>query len=132
MKTVKRPRRRSVPVAVLALSAFIVNGCHTVTRVTLPDSTPPPANAAVFALLKAGDNVRVTLRTGEKAAFTVAEVQPEGLVATDGRHVSCRDMAQLEERSLSPGRTAALVAGICAAVFVGFIVLLSQAPFVPQ
>jgi hypothetical protein len=132
METVRRPRHTSGPVAVVVLGAFIFNGCHTVTRVTLPDSTPPPANAAVFGLLKAGDNVRMTLRTGEKAAFTVAEVQAEGLVATDGRHFSYRDMAQLEERSLSRGRTAGLVAGICAAVFVGFIVLLSQAPFVPQ
>jgi hypothetical protein len=92
---------RVPPITVVLLSAFILNGCHSLTRVALPDSTPPPPNAAVFAQLKAGDDVRVTLRTGEKVTFTLAEVQAEGLVAKDGRRYAFSDTRQIERRHIS-------------------------------
>jgi len=94
-------RLRVLPITVILLSAFILNGCHSLTRVALPDSTPPPPNAAVFAQLKAGDDVRVTLRTGEKVTFTLAEVQAEGLVAKDGRRYAFSDTRQIERQHIS-------------------------------
>ena len=88
-------------VAIVLLSALVLSGCHSMTRVALPDATPPPPNAAVFAHLKAGDDIRVTMRTGEKVTITLAEVQTEGLVAEGGRHIPFRDMAQIEKRHIS-------------------------------
>ena len=108
-------RLRTPAVTIVLLSALVLSGCHSMARVALPDSTPPPPNAAVFAHLKAGDNIRVTMQTGEQVTFTLAEVQTEGLVAQDGRHIPFRDMAQIEKRHISPGRTVGLVVGIFAA-----------------
>jgi hypothetical protein len=101
---------RSLPVTVVVLSAFILNACHAATRVTLPDSTPPPPTAAVFAQLKAGDTVRATMRTGEKVTFTLAEVQAEGVVAKDGRHIPFVDIWQLEKRHISGTKTVMAIA----------------------
>jgi len=103
-------RLRSLPVTIVVLSAFILNGCQTLTRITLPDSTPPPPNAAVFAQLKAGDTVRVTMRTGEKVTFTLEEVRAEGVVAKDGRHISFGDIRQLEKRHISGTKTVVTIA----------------------
>jgi hypothetical protein len=115
-------RRRTVPATVVVLSAIILSGCHSRTRVAVPDSTPPPPNSAVFAQLKPGDNVRVTLRTGEKVTFTLAEVQPDALVAKDGRHFAFRDMTQLDKRHLSPWKTVGLAVGIFVVWFVAMAV----------
>ena len=88
-------------VTIGVLSALVLTGCHSMTRVALPNATPPPPNAAVFAHLKAGDDIRVTMQTGEKVTFTLAEVQTEGLMAEGGRHIPFRDMAQIEKRQIS-------------------------------
>ena len=101
---------RSLPVTVVVLSAFVLNACHSTRRIALPDSTPPPPTAGVFSELKAGDTVRVTIRTGEKATFTLAEVQAEGVVAQDGRRIPFADMWQLEKRHVSGTKTAILIA----------------------
>jgi hypothetical protein len=92
------------------------------TRVAVPDSTPSPPNAAVFATLKVGDNVRITLRNGEKVSFALAEVRADGLVGRGGRHIPYGDMAQLEERHVSGSKTALLIGGA-----VGLFILISYA-----
>lgn len=97
-------------VAIVLLSALLLSGCHSMTRVVLPDSTPPPPNAAVFAQLKAGDTVRVTMRTGEKVTFTLEEVRAEGVVAKDGRHIPFGDIGQLERRHFSGTKTVVVIA----------------------
>jgi hypothetical protein len=101
-------------VAIVLLSALVLSGCHSMTRVALPDSTPPPSNAAVFAHLKAGDDIRVTMQTGEKVTFELAEVQTEGLVARGGRHIPFRDIAQIEKRYISWTKIGILTGSILA------------------
>jgi hypothetical protein len=125
MHSVKRQRRRTALVTVVALSVSILNGCHTMTRVAVPDSTPSPPNAAVFATLKVGDNVRITLRNGEKVSFALAEVRADGLVGRGGRHIPYGDMAQLEERHASGSKTAWLIVAIGGAVVL--FILISYA-----
>lgn len=88
-------------VALFLLSALLLSGCHSMTRIAIPHSTPPPPDAAVFADLRVGDNVRVTMRTGERVTFTLAEVRTEGLVAEGGRHIPFGDIAQLDKRRFS-------------------------------
>jgi len=110
---------------VVVVGALILNGCHTLTRVEVPDSTPSAPNAAVFAELKAGDHVRITLRSGEKVSFALAEVRADGLVGRGGRHIPYRDMAKLEERHVSRGKTAWLIAGIAGGV--GLYLLIAYA-----
>jgi hypothetical protein len=89
---------RNRPVAVIVLSALLMSGCSPWTRVTLPDSTPPSPNAAVFAELKAGDAVRGKTRTGARVTFTVATVQADGILATDGRWWHYRDITSVEKK----------------------------------
>lgn len=114
MTLTKRARTRSGSVAVVLLSAILLSGCHSMTRVALPGATPPPPNAAVFAQLKSGDHVRVTMQTGAQVTFTVSEVQTEGLLAEGGRHIPFRDMAQIEKRHISWTKIGILTGSILA------------------
>jgi len=124
-------RRTDGPIAVIVVSALFLNGCHTMTRVGVPDSTPPPPSAAVFAELKPGDNVRITLRSGEKVGFVFSEARADGLVGQDGRHVPYSDVAQLEKRQLSRSRTIWLTVGIAGGFGVLLLLLMSQMAVTP-
>ena len=107
-------------VTIVLLSALVLSGCHSMTRVALPDATPPPPNAAVFAHLKPGDDIRVTMQTGEKVTFTLADVQTEGLVADGRRHIPVRDMAQIEKRHISWTKIGILTGSIL--VYLAYLV----------
>ena len=122
-------RRTDVPIAVIVVSALFLNGCHTTTRVGVPDSTPPPPSAAVFAELKPGDNVRITLRSGEKVGFVLSQARADGLVGQDGRHVPYRDIAQLEKRHFSGSRTAWLTVGIAGGFFLLVLIFMVSGPY---
>ncbi len=80
---------------------------------------------------KKGDHLRATLINGNIANFTVADVQPDALVGTDGQRVLYRDIARLEHKHLSKGRTGALVAGLAVAGFAVLVVVaLASDPFI--
>src|SRR3954452_61952 len=95
----------------VVLSAVLVSGCHTQQRIELPGSVSPSSAPPGIALsgVKAGDTVAVTLKSGEKLGFPVQDVQQDGLVARGGRRFLYQDMARLEKRQLSKGKTAWLV-----------------------
>jgi|APIni6443716594_1056825.scaffolds.fasta_scaffold1773220_2 hypothetical protein len=62
------------------------------------------------------------MRTGEKVKLTLAEVQSEGLVAADGRHISFRDIWQLEKRHNSGTRTVlAILIPIAVLSFLAYV-----------
>jgi hypothetical protein len=119
----ERPRRADVHVAAILVSALIVNGCHTMTRVGLPDAASPAPNAMAAAGLSGGDEVRVTLRTGEKVSFALSEVRAEGLVASDGRYVAYSEMAELKKQTFSSARTTWLIIGVAGGTAFFLVVL---------
>jgi hypothetical protein len=95
----------------VVLSALMLAGCHNRVPIQLPGSDPTRPTAAVFTELKEGDHVRVITRFVD-AEFVVADVQPEALVAKDGRRFLYADIARLEKTRLSVGKTIALTASL--------------------
>ena len=123
MKSIDCRRRTDVSLALILVGALFLNGCHTNTRVAVPDATPPAPDAAVFAELTPGDNDRLTLRSGETVRFVFSEARTDGLVGQDGRHVPYGDVAQLEKRQLSRSKTIWLTVGIAGGF--GLLLLIS-------
>jgi hypothetical protein len=120
--------RRNRSVAFIVVSALLMSGCSPWKRVTLPDSTPSPPNAAVFAELKAGDAVRVTTRTGSHVTFTVATVQADGILATDGRWWHFRDMTNIEKKSQEGAAVATwtvIGAGLALCAYWAYLIVMS-------
>lgn len=112
-------------VALVTVSALLA-GCHVQTRVALPGDSPPTRTAPA-ATVKAGDEVRIVMRDGTLVGATVMTVQPDAVVASDGRRYLYAEMATLEIRALSVGRSAGAVAGVIAGTWALFTLLLLAA-----
>ena len=113
MTLTKRARTRSGSVAVVLLSAILLSGCHSMTRVALPGATPPPPTAAVFAQLKSGNHVghHADGRTGDIHGLR----GPDGRALGGGRAAHpFRDMAQIEKRHISWTKIGILTVSILA------------------
>ncbi len=109
-------------------AALVVSGCHTHQHLSLsasgstsaPEFEPP---------VHAGDNVRITLRTGERLDFSVEQARDDSLIAKGGRRFPYADIARLEKRQLSKGKTIALAIGISAAAFTFLILAAAGAAY---
>jgi hypothetical protein len=110
----------------LLAATLAASGCHTHQRVVLPASGSPSASAFELPPVHAGDDVRVTLRTGERLDFSVEEARNDSLIGKGGRRFPYADITRLEKRQLSKGKTVALVLGISAAAFT-FLLLAAFA-----
>jgi hypothetical protein len=109
----------------LALTALILGGCQTRHPIAVPRSTPAPATAAVFTELRPGDQVRVTLLTGEVADSVVAEVRADALVVSDGRRFPYVEIARLVRQRTPAGNTLIRVLDVAGhAVVIGMTVLV--------
>ena len=80
----------------------------------------------MFTQLKAGDHVRVMTRSGD-VTFVVADVQPEALMAKDGRRFPFADITRLEKSRLSVGKTIALSAGLIFVLILGYAIAWTAA-----
>jgi hypothetical protein len=107
------------------LFAVLAGGCHVQTRVVLPGNSPPAAAAA--PVVKAGDDVVLVLRDGTRAGLVVAAVQTDVIVGTRGQRYPVADIVEIERRRLSIGRSTGLAAGLFAAVYAAFILLMLAA-----
>ena len=99
---------------VCLLTVFAVNasGCSSMHRVPVVAAGSAPAGDRIGP----GDEVRVTLRDGRQARFTVQRVEETALIAADGTRYENADIVTLERRAFSGGRTALLVAGVVGGV----------------
>lgn len=96
-------------VAAVTLVAVLLAGCqHALTRVALPGESPP-AGMVAAADLHVGDEVRVVLRDGTIAGATIADLQPDALVAANGTRYAFADMTRLELRKVAAGTVLAFV-----------------------
>lgn len=112
-------------VALVTVSALLA-GCHIQTRVALPGDSPP-TGAVPAATVKAGDEVRIVMRDGTLVGATVVTAQPDALIASSGRRYPYAEMATLEIRALSVGRSAGVVAGVIAGTWTLLTLLLLAA-----
>ena len=103
----RRPRTIGI-----VLAGIVVGGCHSRVPVATPGAIPPRQASIAPSELRAGDRVRVTLRSGATETFTIAEARSDSLVAEDGRRFSYADIRWIEEVRLSKARTIALVAAM--------------------
>jgi hypothetical protein len=87
-------------VALLIIS--MLSGCTAHRRMIIPGQAPPRPNATGVS---PGDFVRITLQSGTRVSFRVAEVQPDLLVATTGQRIAFNSMTRLEARKFALGRT---------------------------
>jgi hypothetical protein len=81
-------------------------------------------------IVRRGDRVRVTTTAGETREFKVDLVTGDALVGKDIQ-VPISDIASIETREYSPGRTGAFVGGATVAYAVLVTVALSSIAFLP-
>jgi len=116
------------PVCALLIPAVVACGCTTmrvVQRPAAPGTTDPPASAV--ETVRAGDQVRVTLRDGRQFRFQVLAVDNTGIVAVDHSRYDTADILRLERKSFSGAKTAILVAaGVATFVLVMYAVALAS------
>jgi hypothetical protein len=94
---------RRVLVAVLVLT--LAPGCtslHSVNR--------EPANP--FAAIRVGDVVNVHTHDGRQDQFKVAQISLAEIVGADGQKYHSSEIARLQRRTFSGGKTAALGTGV--------------------
>ena len=94
-------RRALAAVLVLTLAL----GCTSLRNVH-----PEPANP--FATIHVGEVVKVHTRDGRQNEFKVAQISPVEIVGTDGQRYQASEITQLQRRTVSGVKTAALGAGI--------------------
>jgi len=98
-------------------------GCTTMKTIR-----PASPGAPVFGKVKAGDTVSVQTHDGRSMRFVVQRVDGENLVAADGTHFAPTDIARLQRRSFSAGKTGALAAGLIAAAFLALVAAVAASP----
>lgn len=99
-------------VCLLTASVATASGCTSMHRVPVVTADSPPLGDRI----EPGDEIRVTLRDGRQARFTVQRVEQAALIALDGTRYDKSDIVTLDRRKFSGGKTALLVAGIVGGV----------------
>jgi len=112
-------------VAALIFAGSLLSGCTSLRDVPLPSAAPQTAPTAV----KVGDQVHVLTRSGKTLDFQVTAIESDALNGKDVR-VLDRDIASLQVRRLSKGRTTTLVAtvgggAVTIAVIVWFVRMIT-------
>ena len=102
----RRPRP-SLVVVLLTVLALVGGGCTSMRTVRVPTAGVSPTKTSV----KPGDVVRVTMRDGRRAQFTVSQVEPSAITATGGDSYAKSEIVKLERQSVIAIKTSAGVVG---------------------
>jgi hypothetical protein len=97
--------------AAVVLACTLFNGCTTTQRVPFNDAVP------IASVVRAGDDIVCTLHDGSRTAFKVTAVDAS-MLRGNAQSVRVDDIAQIELKRLSPGKTA---------VLTGFVALTAAA-----
>jgi hypothetical protein len=104
---------RLIASVLIGVLAFASAGCTTMQtiRPAMPGEGP-------FRPLKTGDSLVVLVKGGEQASFVVQRIEGNTLVASDGRRFVLSDLARVERKTFSGGKTAGLIAAIAGGAFL--------------
>jgi len=102
------PHRRCTLAALLAI--WMLASCT---------SLKPVRSDQVHSSLKAGDTVQIVTKDGTQTTFEIVAVTTDAIVGRDHR-IAFTDIAELQKREISAGKTAGLVGAI-----LGFVALLA-------
>ena len=100
-------------IAFVCVASFLVTSCTSLHRVSVPGSE----TSSTVPSVQVGDSVVVTTRAGEQKKFKVTAVEPEALAGKNVR-VAYADMASLNVRQTSVGKTTLLVALVTLGVYM--------------
>ena len=99
------------------IAAVASNGCTSMRRAPVVAAAPQPLSWRVSP----GDEVRVSMRNGQSAQFTVQTVESAAIIARDGTRYNLTDIVSVERRSLSGVKTTLLVVGIVCGALLLFV-----------
>jgi len=129
--TMKWTGVRTRSISVVLICAVMLVAC-TSFKVVKP--------ADIQAGLKAGDTVKIVTKDGKDLELKIVTITPEAIVGTPlssvataeagevkEQRVEFADIAKLERREISPGKTVGLVAGILAAVAAFVLISIAVA-----
>ena len=116
---------RAACVIQLVCALLFSNGCTSLHRAPLLNAAPQPPAWRIGP----GDNVRVTMRDGQRDKFTVKAVDADGIVADDGTRYATADIVTVERREFSGPKTTLLVAGIGVGVFFVAVAVAIRSAF---
>ena len=134
--TMKWAGLRTRSISALLICAVMLVSC-TSFRVVKPDDMPGG--------LKPGDTVKIVTKDGRDVELKIVTITPEALVGTPvssvgtaeasevkDQRVEFGEIAKLEKREISAGKTAGLVAGIVAAVALALLLMVAAATAAAQ
>ena len=98
----------------------VLSGCSTYNPVSLQKkSIAPETNYyEVHPAIYVGDQLKYGLLNGEHGELTVAKIEPTRIMGVNGKVLPFSELAFLERKEISTGKTAALVGGGVAATTV--------------
>jgi hypothetical protein len=114
-----------VPLTWLLVCVLSLSGSACTSMKTIRPATDPRKPA--FGSVKAGDKVTLHLHDGRRLQVTVAQVDDGGLTSAEGIRYGRSDIAQIQRRSFSIGRTTSLVAGVVLGAMVVAAALVAAA-----
>jgi hypothetical protein len=80
----------------------------------------------VQEMLQKGDTVKITTKDGRELKFKITNVTTEAIISENQR-VLFSEIARVEKRQISAGKTAALGGGILVGGFLAFVIGISIA-----
>lgn len=101
------------------------SGCTTYRPIT-GTANPQITGDLIVHSVKTGDTVKIVTKDGRYMSFKVQEIGPESM-SGENHSVSFGEIAKLEKREISEGKTNALGLVVTAAVVAGVVVLIIHA-----
>ncbi|MCS6067850.1 hypothetical protein LNO81_16850 [Klebsiella variicola subsp. variicola] len=102
---------KSIMTVLLLMIFSVLSGCSTYNPVSLQKkSIAPETNYyEVHPAIYVGDQLKYGLLNGEHGELTVAKIEPTRITGVNGKVLPFSELAFLERKEISTGKTAALV-----------------------
>lgn len=114
-----------IPLTWLLVGVISLAGSACTSMRTIRPETDPRKPA--FGSVRAGDRVTLHLHDGRRLQVTVSQVDERGVTSVEGIRYGRSDIAQIQRRSFSAGRTTSLVAGVVLGAMVVAAALVASA-----
>jgi hypothetical protein len=101
----------------LLAAMMAANGCKTYRSITGPAS-PQLTNDLMARSIKSGDTVKIITKDGQELKFKVQQVGSE-TISGENQSVSFQEIARIEKRKISAGKTTVLILGVLGIVILG-------------